>query len=155
MTRLYGRSPVGERCHGQVPHGHWNSSTFLAALRYDKLSAPLLVDGAMDGSMFKGYVKQHLSPTLNKGDIVICDNLPAHKVKGVREAIEAVGAQLFYLPAYSPDLNPIEMAFAKLKSFLRDAAKRTWQDLLDALSHAFDRFTQDDCKNFFHHCHYV
>ncbi|MEM9445968.1 MAG: IS630 family transposase [Verrucomicrobiota bacterium] len=116
MSRLYGRALRTERCHDQVAHGHWNSSTFLAALRYNAMTAPLLIDGAMDGKMFVGYIEQHLCPTLKEGDIVICDNLPAHKVKGAREAIEAVGGELVYLPAYSPDLNPIEMAFAKFKA---------------------------------------
>ncbi|MEM9398662.1 MAG: IS630 family transposase [Verrucomicrobiota bacterium] len=155
MTRLYGRAFRGERCHDQVPYGHWNSSTFLAALRYNALTAPLLVDGAMDGEMFVSYIIQHLCPTLSKGDIVICDNLPAHKVKGVREAIEAAGAELVYLPAYSPDLNPIEMAFAKFKALLRQAAKRTWDELVEAVVASFDSFSADECRNFFHHCNYV
>ncbi|MEM9399771.1 MAG: IS630 family transposase [Verrucomicrobiota bacterium] len=155
MARLYGRSLRGQRCHGHVPYGHWNSSTFLAALRYDHLSAPLLIDGAMDGQMFVAYVEQELCPTLTKGDIVICDNLRAHKVKGVREAIEAVGAQILYLPAYSPDLNPIEMALAKFKALLRHAAKRTWDDLVKAVADVIDSFTQQDCSNFFKHCQYV
>ena len=117
MTRLYGRSEIGQRCEGYAPHSHWNSSTLLAALRYDQITAPLLINGALDGTMFLGYIEQHLVPTLNKGDIVICDNLPAHKIKGIRKAIEKKGAFLVYLPAYSPDLNPIEMAFSKFKSF--------------------------------------
>ncbi|MEM9446560.1 MAG: IS630 family transposase, partial [Verrucomicrobiota bacterium] len=145
MTGLYGRALRGERCHDQVPYGHWNSSTFLAALRYNALSAPLLIDGAIDGEMFVGSISQHLCPTLSKDDIVICDNLPAHKVNGVREAIEAVGAKLVYLPAYSPDLNPIEMAFAKFKTHLRQAAKRTWQELLEAVVEAFESFTPQEC----------
>lgn len=105
--------------------------------------------------MFLGHIQKHLLLTLKKADIVICDNLPAHKVKGVKETIKSVGAELFYLPAYSPDLNPIEMAFAKFKALLRDAAKRTWVDLLQAVAHCFDSFTVNDCRNFFHHCQYV
>jgi transposase len=138
-----------------VPHGHWHSSTFVAALRHDKMAAPLLIDGAMDGTMFLGYLRQQLIPTLTPGDIVICDNLPAHKVSGVRQAIQSAGACLCYLPAYSPDLNPIEMAFAKLKALLRQAAARTWDQLLDSVAAAFDAFTPQDCRNFFRHCLYV
>ena len=118
MTRRFGRSARGERVIGAVPYGHWKTSTFVAALRHDGLTAPLVLDGAMNGEAFLAYVQQFLAPTLQPQDAVIMDNLPAHKVAGVREAIERAGARLLYLPPYSPDLNPIEQVFAKLKSLL-------------------------------------
>ncbi|MEM9444055.1 MAG: transposase [Verrucomicrobiota bacterium] len=130
-------------------------STFLAALRYEALTIPPLIDGAMNGEIFLSYIRQHLCPTLKQGDIVIWDNLPAHKVKGVREAIEKVGAALVYLPAYSRDLNPIEMAFSKFKAPLRNAAKRTWDELIAAVNESFDSSAAEDCRNFFNHCQYV
>jgi hypothetical protein len=111
MMRLYGRSPIGERCRASVPHGHWQTATFIAALRHDRMSAPWLIDGPMDGILFLTYVQRVLCRELRRGDLVICDNLSSHKVQGVSEAIAACGAHLRYLPAYSPDLNPIEMAF--------------------------------------------
>ncbi len=123
MARLYGRSPRGERCRAAVPHGHWKTTTFTAGLRSDGLVAPLVLDGPMDGDAFLAYVEQLLAPSLRPGDTVIMDNLPAHKVNGVREAIQAAGASLLYLPPYSPDFNPIEMAFSKLKALLRAANK--------------------------------
>ena len=125
MARLYGRTPRGERCRAPVPHGHWKTTTFTAGLRHDGIAAPMVLDGPMNGEAFLAYVEQALVPELRPGDIVIMDNLPAHKVHGVRQAIEAVGASLRYLPPYSPDFNPIEMAFAKLKTLLRAAAART------------------------------
>ena len=125
MTRLYGRAERAERCLCSVPHGHWSTATFIAALRHDRLTAPFLLDGPMEGAMFLACVQNILAPELHRGDLVICDNLSSHKVAGVGEAIEACGAQLLYLPAYSPDLNPIELAFAKLKAFLRQRAQRT------------------------------
>ena len=112
-VRRYGRAPTGTRCLDRVPHGHWRTATFLAALRHDRLTAPLLLDGPLDGAMFLAYVKESLGPTLRPGDLVICDNLSSHKVPGVRAALAAHGAGLLYLSAYSPDLNPIELAFAK------------------------------------------
>jgi len=117
MTRLYGRAPRHQRVVDAVPYGHWKTSTFIGALRCDGLTAPGVFDGAINGDAFLAYVEQVLSPTLRKGDVVIMDNLRSHKVKGVREAIEAAGASLMFIPPYSPDLNPIEQAFAKLKSF--------------------------------------
>lgn len=155
MSRLYGRSPRGERCQDAVPHGHWNSSTFLAALRHDRITAPLLIDGALDGELFLAYIQQELGPTLSPGDIVICDNLSSHKVAGVRQAIEDWGASLLYLPAYSPDLNPIEMAFSKLKTHLRKSAQRSFDGLLQALAHILDLFTPQHCLNFFRQANYV
>src|SRR5215468_6144291 len=119
MTRVRGRSPRGERLVAAVPHGHWKTSTFVAALRTSGLTAPLVLDGAMNGEAFRAYVEQILAPTLAPGDIVIMDNLAAHKVAGIRQAIEACGATLLYLPPYSPDLNPIEQSFAKLKALIR------------------------------------
>jgi transposase len=155
MARLYGRAPVGERCVSSVPHGHWGTSTFLAALRHDCVTAPLLVDGAMDGPMFLGYVEQSLCRELKHGDIVICDNLSCHKVRGVREAIESCGAQIIYLPPYSPDLNPIEMFFAKLKAALRNACARTLASLQEATAAALDTFTPEHCTNFFKNAQYA
>jgi transposase len=148
MARLYGRSPRGERCRAAVPHGHWKTMTFTAGLRIDGLTAPMVLDGPMDGEAFRAYVQQAIAPTLRPGDVVIMDNLPAHKVLGVREAIEAVGASLLYLPPYSPDFNPIEMAFAKLKALLRAAAARTISDLFQAIADALKRFTPADCRNY-------
>jgi hypothetical protein len=125
MARFYGRSPRGERCRAAVPHGHWKIMTFTAGLRIDGIAAPMVLDGPMDGEAFRACVEQALAPALRPGDIVIMDNLPAHKVHGVREAIEAVGASLQYLPPYSPDFNPIEMAFAKLKALCVPKTSRT------------------------------
>jgi transposase len=129
MVRLYGRSPRGRRLVDAVPHGHWKISTFIGALRADGMIAPCVVDGSVDGDMFLAYIEQVLVVELKVGDIVVMDNLPAHKVAGVRAAIETAGAKLLYLPPYSPDLNPIEMAFAKLKSLLRAKALRTMDEL--------------------------
>jgi transposase len=149
MVRLYGRALRGERCRAAVPHGHWKTTTFTAGLRIGGLAAPMILDGPMDGSAFRAYVTQVLVPELAPGDTVIMDNLPAHEVRGVRDAIEAAGAKLIYLPPYSPDFNPIEMAFAKLKAFLRAAAARTIPDLWDALKNALDAFTPNECRNYF------
>lgn len=148
MARLYGRSPRGERCRAAVPHGHWKTMTFTAGLRINGLTAPMVLDGPMDGEAFRAYIEQVLAPTLHAGDIVIMDNLPAHKVHGVREAIEAVGASLLYLPPYSPDFNPIEMAFSKLKALLRAAAARNIPDLFQAIAEALKRFTPHECQNY-------
>jgi transposase len=148
MARLYGRAPRGERCRAPVPHGHWKTTTFTAGLRHDGLAAPMVLDGPMNGEAFLAYVEQALAPELRQGDIVIMDNLPAHKVHGVRQAIEAAGASLRYLPPYSPDFNPIEMAFAKLKALLRAAAARTIPDLWQAIADALRRFTPQECANY-------
>ena len=155
MVRRYGRAPTGTRCLDRVPHGHWRTATFLAALRHDRLTAPLLLDGPLDGAMFLAYVKESLGPTLRPGDLVICDNLSSHKVPGVRAALAAHGAGLLYLPAYSPDLNPIELAFAKLKAFLRAAAARDWDHLVRATAAALTTFTPEHCANFFRHAQYA
>ena len=149
MARLRGRSPRGERCRASVPHGHWKTTTLIAGLRLDGLAAPMVVDGAMNGDMFTAYTEIILAPTLAPGDIVILDNLPAHKVTGARTAIEAKGAFMLFLPPYSPDFNPIEQAFAKLKSILRKAAARTVDALEAAIATALDAFTPDECANYF------
>jgi transposase len=149
MARLRGRAPRGERCRASVPHGHWKTTTFTAALRLDGLTAPMILDGPMDGTAFLAYVEQVLVPELKPGDIVVMDNLPAHKVAGVREAIEAARAGLLYLPPYSPDFNPIELAFAKFKAILRKAAARTVPELWDAIATALDDFTHLECQNYF------
>jgi transposase len=149
MARLRGRAQKGERCRAAIPHGHWQTTTFTAGLRLDRLAAPMILDGPMDGAAFLAYVQQVLVPELKPGDLVVMDNLPAHKVAGVREAIEAVGAKLLYLPPYSPDFNPIEMAFAKFKALLRKAAARTVPDLWQAIENAIGAFTSDECQNYF------
>lgn len=149
MARLYGWAPQGERCLAAIPHGHWKTTTFTAGLRIGGLAAPFVLDGPMDGDAFRAYVSQVLAPELTASDVVIMDNLPAHKVPGVREAIQAAGATLMYLPAYSPDFNPIEMAFSKFKALLRAAAARTIPDLWEAIRIALDAFTPTDCQNYF------
>ncbi len=136
MARLRGRAPRGERCRAALPHGHWKTTTFAAGLRLSGMAAPMLLDGPMNGVAFKAYVEQVLVPERSQGDIVVMDNLPAHKVTGIRQAIEAAGATLFYLPPYSPDFNPIEMAFSKLQALLRKAAVRTVTDLWDVIADA-------------------
>jgi transposase len=137
-----------------MPWGHWKTTTFVAGLRTAGLTAPMLLDGAMNGAAFKAYVEQVLAPTLSPGDIVVMDNLPSHKVAGVREAIKAAGAFLLYLPPYSPDLNPIELAFAKLKALLRQAAARTIEELWQVIAQALDAFTPGECQNFIRHAGY-
>lgn len=149
MARLRGRARRGERCRAPVPHGHWKTTTFVGALRLDGMTAPMVLDGAMGGSAFIAYVEQVLVPTLAPGDIVVMDNLPVHKLAGVRTAIEAAGAKLLYLPPYSPDFNPIEMAFSKLKSFLKKVAARTKEDLWTAIAQGIDAFTPAECVNYF------
>jgi transposase len=149
MTRRYGRAPSCERLLGFAPGGHWKTTTFLAALRHDRLTAPWVLDGPINGDAFLLYVRQILVPTLSQGDIVIVDNLGSHKVAGVREAIEAVGATLLYLPPYSPDLDPIEQVFSKLKAWLRKVAKRTIPTLWDAIGDALDLFSPAECSNYF------
>ena len=151
MTRLYGRARRGKRLVDAVPHGHWKTSTFIGALRCDGLTATGVFDGAINGELFLAYVEQVLVPTLRRGDIVIMDNLRSHKVAGVREAIEAAGASLMFIPPYSPDLNPIEMAFSKLKALLRAGAIRTVDALWNALGTLVDYFTPEECPNYFRH----
>ena len=149
MARRYGRSRRGERCRAPVPHGHWKTTTFVGALRLKGMTAPMLLDGAMHGAAFLAYVEQVLVPTLSTGDVVVMDNLPAHKPLAVRQAIEAVGAELRLLPPYSPDFNPIEMAFSKLKAFLKKTAARTVDDLWEAVAQAIQTFTPAECQNYF------
>ena len=147
MVRRYGWAPRGQRCRIAVPHGHYKTTTVTAALRADGVCALDLADGATNGGRFRTYVTNTLAPVLRPGDTVILDNLGAHKVAGVREAIEAAGARLLYLPPYSPDFNPIEQIFAKLKRQLRSAEARTVPDLWDAIRQAFARFTPRECRN--------
>lgn len=154
MARRHGRSKRGERCRAAIPHGHWKTTTFTAGLRLDGLSAPMLLDGPMNGTVFRAYVEQVLAPTLQPGDLVIMDNLPAHRVSGVRQAIEAAGATRLFLPPYSPDFNPIEQAFAKLKAWLRKAAARTKDALWQAIAEALDAFTPAECINYFRNSGY-
>jgi transposase len=149
MTRAYGRSPRGERCVASIPYGHWKTTTFTAGLRLGGMVAPMVLDGPMDGNAFIAYVEQVLVPELGKGDIVIMDNLPAHKVSGVRQAIENAGANLLYLPPYSPDFNPIEMAFSKLKALLKKAAVRTINDLWKVIGNLISEFKPNECENYF------
>ena len=149
MARRHGRAPKGERCRAPIPHGRWKTTTFVAGLRLNGLTAPCVLDGPMTGAAFLAYVEQMLVPTLGPGDVVVMDNLPAHKVTGVRAAIEAAGATLLYLPPYSPDLNPIELAFAKLEALLRGVAGRTVPALGHAIAAALDRFTPTECRNYF------
>jgi transposase len=155
MTRRYGRAPRGKRCIGSAPHGHWKTTTFVGALRRRRLTAPMVTDEPMDGEMFLSYVRKFLCPTLRPGDIVILDNLSSHKVTGVEEAITAVGTTVLYLPPYSPDLNPIEKFFSKLKSLLRKAAKRSIDELWKEIGRLLDSVTQSECENFIASCGYV
>jgi transposase len=148
MTRLRGRAPKGKRLVAAAPHGHWRTSTFLAGLRHNRLVAPVVFNGAINGAAFKAYVEQALAPTLSVGDVVVLDNLASHKVHGVREAIEACGASLLFLPPYSPDLNPIEQAFAKLKQLIRTAAPRTREALWNTIGSKLGRFTATECQNY-------
>jgi len=149
MARLRGRAPRGERCRAGVPHGHWKTTTFTGALRLTGMTAPFVHDGAMNGTVFLAYVEQVLVPTLSKDDVVVMDNLPAHKAAAIRDAIEAAGANLIYLPPYSPDFNPIENAFAKLKTLMRAKAERTIAGLWGTVGAVLDRFTPDECANYF------
>ena len=148
MTRLRGRARRGQRLVASVPHGHWKTSTFVAALRDNALIAPAVFDGAINGQSFRAYVEQQLAPALRQDDVVVMDNLSSHKVAGIREAIEAAGAHLAYLPAYSPDLNPIEQVFAKLKAVLRAKAIRTVDALWTALGEISGAVTPTECANY-------
>jgi len=148
MARLYGRAPRGQRLVAPVPHGHWMTTTFIAALRHNEIAAPCVFGGPMDGASFLAYVEHFLAPALHRGDIVVMDNLASHKVAGVKEAIEQAGAMLRYLPAYSPDLNPIEQVFAKLKAALRKAAARTFDALIEAIAQALEDVTPHECANY-------
>ena len=154
MARLRGRSPRGERCRAAVPHGHWKATTFTAGLRLGGMAAPMLLDGPMNGDAFRAYAEQVLAPELRPGDVVVMDNLPSHKVGGIREAIEAAGARLLFLPPYSPDFNPNEMAFSKLKALLRKAAARTIDELWDTIANCIKAFSPDERGNYFQAARY-
>jgi transposase len=149
MARTRGRAPRGERLRASIPHGHWKTTTFVAGLRLSGMVAPMVLDGPINGHAFQAYVEQVLVPELQEGDIVVMDNLGSHKGPGVRIAIEAAGATLLYLPPYSPDFNPIENAFSKLKALLRTAAQRTVEGLWDAIARCVHRFTPCECANYF------
>ena len=154
MTRRYGRSLSDRRLVAAVPHGHWRTTTFIAGLRRTGIVAPLVLDGPMTGTAFCAYVEQFLAPALAPGDVVVLDNLAAHKAAGVRKAITATGASILYLPPYSPDLNPIEQLFAKLKALLRKAAARTRDQLWATIGHLLDAYPPAECTRFLRHCGY-
>ncbi len=154
MTRTYGRSELGTRLVQKTPCGRWQTTTFLGALRAEGFVAPLTVEGSVNGELFRAWIEQHLAPALKPGDIVVMDNLSSHKVAGIRQAIEAAGAELRYLPPYSPDLNPIELAFSKFKKLLRDGAERTVDKLWKLCGSILDQFTESECRNYFRHCGY-
>lgn len=155
MARPRGRAPTGERCSASVPNGHWNSTTFIAGLRIGEIVAPMVLDGALDGAAFLVSGREFLCPTLQPGDIVVADNLSSHTVEGVREAIEAAGATLRYLPPYSPDLNPLEHLFSKLKALLKKAAPRTVDALWHELGTLLDAFSPSEGRNYFRAAGYV
>jgi transposase len=154
MARRYGRSPSERRLVAAVPHGHWRTTTFVAGLRQTGIVAPLVLDGPMTGPAFRAYVEQFLAPALEPGDVVVLDNLSAHRVDGVRQAIKAAGASILYLPPYSPDLNPIELLFAKLKALLRKAAARTKDQLWSTIGRLLDACPPVECANYLSHCGY-
>jgi transposase len=149
MARRFGRAPRGERCRASIPFGHWETTTLIAALRINRIDAPMTIDGALDGRSFRAYVEQALAPTLRVGEIVALDNVSTHKVAGAREAIEAKGAKLLYLPPYSPDFNRIEKSFAKIKSALQRIAARTVDALDAAVAQALRSVTPIECTNYF------
>lgn len=155
MIRTHGRAPRGQRVRDKQPWGHWKTTTFTCGLRSDGLVAPWVLDGAMNRAAFEVYVEKVLAPSLEEGDWVILDNLAAHKSDRVRQLIEARGARLAFLPPYSPDLNPIEMAFAKLKGLLRKAAQRTVAALWDKIGELLDAFTPEECVNYLRHAGYA
>ena len=155
MARLYGHAKRGKRVIGHIPWGHWKTVTFVGALRHSALTAPFVIDKPMNGPIFIEYIRQCLVPTLKPGDIVVMDNLPAHKPEDVRENIENAGAELRYLPAYSPDLNPIEPSFAKLKAYVRKHKPRTVPALYDRIGSAVGRFQKPECQNYFSNAGYA
>jgi transposase len=154
LLRRYGRSPRGTRLHDHTPCSHWETSTVIAALRIDAVTAPAVFDGPIDKPSFRAYVDQVLVPTLRPGDVVVLDNLAVHKQPEVRAAIEAVGAQLRFLPPYSPDFNPIELAFAKLKAFLRALRPRSFDQVCELMAAALGLFRPDECAHYVRHCGY-
>jgi transposase len=149
MVKTTGWAPSGQRLVDHAPFGHWRTQTFLATLRHDRLDAPWIIDGAMNAEMFELYVETQLVPTLRAGDVVILDNLSSHKAPGAAAALRDIGAWFLFLPPYSPDLNPIEMAFSKLKSLIRKAAARTYDQLWAAVGHVCSLFTEEECYNYF------
>ena len=155
MARRRGRAKRGQRLVAAVPHGHWKTTTFVAGLRHDDITAPFVIDRPMNAAIFRTYIERCLAPTLRPGDIVIMDNLSSHKVEGIAQAIEARGAKLCYLPPYSPDLNPIEQAFAKLKALLRKAAALSIEALWQTIGRLLDQFTPEECKNYFQNAGYA
>ena len=155
MTRLRGWAPKGERLVDRVPHGRWKTATFLAALRHDRIDAPCLFDGPINGERFRAYVEQFLTPTLKPGDVVILDNLGSHKGKAVRQAIRAVGARLVFLPKYSPDLNPIEQVFAKFKTLLRKAEARTYDAVANASADILAQYPPEECAAYVRNAGYA
>ena len=154
MTRAHGPAPRGERLADAAPHGHWHTTTFVGALTARGFIAPMVLDGAINGEWFRAYVEQVLVPELRRGDVVVMDNLGSHTVAGARAAVEAAGCELLFLPPYSPDLNPIELAFSKLKRLLRSAAERTVDGVWSAVGRLLDRFRPAECRNYFRHCGY-
>jgi transposase len=154
MARRYGRSPCGERLVAAVPQGHWKTTTVIAGLKQSGIVAPLVLDGPMTGPAFRAYVEQFLAPAVEPGDVVVLDNLAAHKVHGIRQAIAAAGASILYLPPYSPDLNPIEQLLAKLKVLLRKAAARTKAELWQTIGRLLAAVPPNECANFLSHCGY-
>jgi transposase len=155
MVRRHGWGPRGERLRATAPHGHWRTLTFLAALRCDRIEAPCVLDGPINGRLFTAYVEQFLVPTLRPGDLVVMDNLGSHKGRAVRRAIRAAGAHLLFLPPYSPDLNPIEQVFAKLKTLLRKAAERTVEATWRRIGQLLERFTPQECSNYLQNAGYA
>ena len=155
MVRLRGRAPRGQRLREKVPHGHWNTMTFIGALRSDRIEAPCLLDQPVNAKSFLQYVRQFVVPTLQKGDVVMLDNLKSHKNREIRRAIRAAGAKLWFLPAYSPDLNPIEQTFAKLKELLRKAAERTSDDVCDRIGALLADFSPAECANYLRNAGYT
>jgi len=156
MTRLYGRAPVGERCYFSTPHGHWSTTTLLSAIRCTGVieDASIVFDGPTDALVFRGYVEQCLAPSLRVGDIVVMDNLASHKVTGVCEAIDSVGASVWYLPPYSPDLNPIEKMWSKIKAWLRRVAARMVEGLIHTVGEALRAVDANECRAYFRSCGY-
>ena len=156
MTRLYGRAPIGQRCVDRTPHGHWKTMTMLSAIRLDGViqDATVVFDGPMNAATFLAYTQQCLAPTLRPGDLVVMDNLSSHKAIGIRQAIEAAGADLWYLPPYSPDFNPIEKLWSKVKAWLRRVGAKTFDTLTDAIADALRDVQPNECSNYFNSCGY-
>jgi transposase len=155
MTRLRGRAPAGERLRAKVPHGHWMTTTIIAAVRLAGPCAPAVFDGPTEGAVFKAYVEQVLVKVLAPDDVVVMDNLASHKAAGIQEAIEKTGARVRYLPPYSPDFNPIENMWSKVKSHVRATGARTFETLITTVAQALDRVTPQDCLGFFQNCQYA